>query len=294
MSYILDALRKSERQRQTGQVPTLPALASDPAPRRQPWLAVLVVALLLFNAVGLGYLWFKGSNKMPAATEQVPTTSALPQSTGPAAETKAPSTIAKGAPPKAAKAPVPQTKPQVPGPAHPAASGLASGPGFPAPPGRPGTAGLPKPSGGVPPGTPPSPLPVNPPAPLPAQALPAPPPLPSRGPAAERERPPMVAVPSPPMWPRERHADDDDSPRPARPGDPPLLRTMPADFRERVPALKINLYAYSEAPAERFAIIDMKKYRVGDRIPGGALLLEMRADSLVLDLDGTRFRIPRI
>jgi general secretion pathway protein B len=60
-----------------------------------------------------------------------------------------------------------------------------------------------------------------------------------------------------------------------------------------MPPFKINVYAYSKSPAERFAIIDMSKYLAGDRIPGGALLLEIRADSLIFELDGTKFRVPR-
>jgi general secretion pathway protein B len=68
---------------------------------------------------------------------------------------------------------------------------------------------------------------------------------------------------------------------------------MPPDFRAKVPAFRINVHAYSKVPAERFAIIDMKKYLAGDRIAGGPKLLEIRPESLVMDLDGTRFQVPR-
>jgi general secretion pathway protein B len=68
---------------------------------------------------------------------------------------------------------------------------------------------------------------------------------------------------------------------------------MPAAFREHIPPFRISMYAYSKAPEERFVIIDMKKYRAGDRVLGGALLLEIQPDNLILELDGDRFRIPR-
>ena len=53
------------------------------------------------------------------------------------------------------------------------------------------------------------------------------------------------------------------------------------------------MFAYSREPAERFVIIDMKKYRTGDRLPGNLLLLEIQAENLLLELDGQKFRVPR-
>jgi general secretion pathway protein B len=51
------------------------------------------------------------------------------------------------------------------------------------------------------------------------------------------------------------------------------------------------MLAYSSVPEERFAVIDMVKYSRGDRLPGGAVLVDIRADSLVLELNGSRFRV---
>lgn len=54
MSYILDALRKSDQQRQHGQTPTLgnaPLPAAHPVPRGMPkWLPLSLLALLLISA----------------------------------------------------------------------------------------------------------------------------------------------------------------------------------------------------------------------------------------------------
>lgn len=77
-----------------------------------------------------------------------------------------------------------------------------------------------------------------------------------------------------------------------RPGTPDL-RDLPLDFQERIPPLKISMFAYSREPSERFVIIDMRKYRTGDRLPGNLLLLEIQAENLLLELDGQKFRVPR-
>jgi general secretion pathway protein B len=73
----------------------------------------------------------------------------------------------------------------------------------------------------------------------------------------------------------------------------PYLRDLPLSFQERIPPLKISMFAYSRNPAERFVIIDMKKHRVGDQIPGGALLMEIQAENLLLELEGQKFLLPR-
>lgn len=73
----------------------------------------------------------------------------------------------------------------------------------------------------------------------------------------------------------------------------PHLRDLPLDFQERIPPIKISMFAYSRNPSERFVIIDMKKHRAGDQIPGGALLLEIQAENLLLELDGQKFLLPR-
>ena len=68
MSYILDALRKSERERQTGQVPGLPNLVAD-SPQTPPrWIFWLVGLLLSVNLAGLSYWLFT----RPEASKDAP------------------------------------------------------------------------------------------------------------------------------------------------------------------------------------------------------------------------------
>lgn len=112
----------------------------------------------------------------------------------------------------------------------------------------------------------------------------------SNGIRCERKRQPPVAFRAPASAPETR----DPPPRPLA-DEPaiPFIHALPIDFQQRVGPITINVFAYSEQPEERFAIIDMKKYRVGDSIQGGAELLEIRSDSLVLRSEGRKFRIPR-
>jgi len=73
----------------------------------------------------------------------------------------------------------------------------------------------------------------------------------------------------------------------------PMINDMPEAFRSRIPSFRITMFAYSENPQERFVIVNMKKLVAGDVLPGGVLLIEIRAENLVGELDGQKFLIPR-
>lgn len=66
MSYILDALKKSEKERQRGSLPdmlTVQDIVAEKPPKRMPWVYLLAAALLL-NAGGLvWWLGFSHTNK---------------------------------------------------------------------------------------------------------------------------------------------------------------------------------------------------------------------------------------
>ncbi len=73
----------------------------------------------------------------------------------------------------------------------------------------------------------------------------------------------------------------------------PFLFELPAEFRHSVPELKINVFVYSEQPAERFVVIDMQKYTVGEQIKDSITLKEIRSEGLVLEHSNRTFRIKR-
>jgi general secretion pathway protein B len=73
----------------------------------------------------------------------------------------------------------------------------------------------------------------------------------------------------------------------------PFLFELDPEFRRTIPELKINVFVFSEQLAERFVMIDMVKYNVGDRIKDSVVLKEIRSDSLVVEYNHRVFRIKR-
>ena len=73
----------------------------------------------------------------------------------------------------------------------------------------------------------------------------------------------------------------------------PFLRSMAPDFRRNVPNLNINVFVYAKNPEERFVIIDMKKYRSGQETADGLKIKEIKSDSLVLNYQNKTFQIKR-
>lgn len=73
----------------------------------------------------------------------------------------------------------------------------------------------------------------------------------------------------------------------------PWLHEMPATFRRQVPELDINVYVYDEQPENRFIMIAMKKFKVGQEISSGMMLQEIQSDGIVVQYQGKRFKIKR-
>lgn len=340
MSYILDALRKSERERQTGQVPGLPNLVAD-SPKTPPrWVFWLVGLLLSFNVAGLSYWLFT----RPEASKVVPgpasTAMALPApattSAARADQATTPPIVNPGLP---ASPPVPAVV--MPAQSVPSAPVIVPAT---APPPAVVTQPSVQPPAPIPSPVMPNPVPVMRPEPpmalVPPEAIPhavAPPPAAKAQPRPGRRKSPADVAPEA-LYPsevpsRQSRSTQRPLPRPApytradamddaevereteeemmastqnlnRMTEPlaagrsgrngiPYLRELPLGFQERIPPIKITMFAYARNPAERFVIIDMKKHRVGDQIPGGALLLEIQAENLLLELEGQKFLLPR-
>ena len=71
------------------------------------------------------------------------------------------------------------------------------------------------------------------------------------------------------------------------------LDDLPYEIRNNLPNLTINVFSYDLQPEGRFVIIDMVKYKTGQLIKGSAILQEIRPDSIVLQYRGTTFRVDR-
>lgn len=274
MSFILDALRKSEhaRQRQTGpglaEVPVAP-----PRARSNIW-ATAAVALLLVNLVAVGVLLLRRAQNAeapPVATEApaatAPAASPAPAATRPV-DPQLPVTQGASA---AAAAPAAAPRPVAPAASSDAGRNpLADEVG-------PGAAGL-EPelaqrAGAVPAGPP---------------AVAAQPvrrgsvtyaPIPEAGDAPYPQTPAVSAV---------------------EPAAPPAATPAPAESlpgadevtaRGGLPALHLDLHVYANAPAQRFIFVNSRKYREGDTMQEGPQVEQITPDGAVLSFRGSRFKL---
>lgn len=83
MSFILDALKKSERERQRNSGPTLFEAKVAPPKARLPIWAIAVCVLLVINFAVIGWLLFKGT-PAPRETSPPPQTASAPPAQTPA------------------------------------------------------------------------------------------------------------------------------------------------------------------------------------------------------------------
>lgn len=273
MSFILDALRKSEheRQRQTG-----PALVevpvAAPKPRSNPW-ATAALALLVVNLVAVGVLLIMRAGDAPSDL--------------PVAQTPPPGEQASAAP-VAAAAPVVQAPPPAAAPqasttqASPPAAAPAAPPPMlrPAEPAAPATRNpLEREVAGYTPG-------MEYEAAASASAPPPGPPAvvaaPRRGGTVVYESLPDVGAMTPAG--------------PARPAGSQSRNMPTADevaASSGLPELRLELHVYSTRPQERFVFINSAKYREGDTTPEGAAIEEITPDGVVMSARGNRFLLPR-
>jgi len=72
----------------------------------------------------------------------------------------------------------------------------------------------------------------------------------------------------------------------------PLIGELPYETKEKLGKLQINVHSYSEDPGERLVFINMKSYKVGDKIgEGGPLLKEITPDGVIIDYGGGEVRL---
>jgi len=72
----------------------------------------------------------------------------------------------------------------------------------------------------------------------------------------------------------------------------PLIGKLPYKTKEKLGKLQINVHSYSKDPAERLVFINMKSYKVGDKIgEGGPLLKEITPDGVIINYGGGEVRL---
>ena len=256
MSFILDALKKSEIERQRQNVPGL--MDTGPAPRR-PRFPVWAMALAALLAVNLAVLvivlarggWPSLSARPTAETHAAPAASDAVSATAEAA----PSVAAPGPASAAPTTPLPQSVPTPPAAAAAAPAAADSN--------------LPEhhfsPMDTAPPVYAPE-IPAD--SGPPAGASPA-----QRG----REHDPLLTS-------REDKGDQEVL---------PTISELDLTGANALPDLHLDVHVYATKPAERFVYINMRKYQEGNTLAEGPVLERIRRDGVVLDYRGVRFLLPR-
>jgi general secretion pathway protein B len=272
MSYILDALKKADRERHLARVPTLGTVHSPAAaPRRRLW-PWLVSAVLVANAALAAALILRSPAPVSVAHSRTPVESGVAVDSSPA-PTAAPVSPAAPAPTSAALG-----VGQAPRGRVEQAPDVRAAETSPAP----ATAALPERT--------PAPSVAPAPAPRPAQAEPAqrpepvPRPTPERSEAVTQEQPPAATGrPAAPAAPRPAEPVTP-APPPSSPAPSPETAAAPAS----IPKMKLDVLVYSDIPAERMVFINGSKYVQGQRVDGKFLVEEITPEGPILSYQGQR------
>jgi general secretion pathway protein B len=276
MSYILEALRRaeSERERKRG-VPGLhaqpvPTSAADDgrSPRFKPWWWVVIGLGAGVLLMGLWRAW--PSDAADEALARAPVAGNVISQSTPQATTGATPAV-----PPAAAAPSPA---------------VADAPARP-------------PAGSTEPPAPPTPSAAAQPAPEPrSKAAPRPPKTAARAepkPAPRNEpvgappaAPPAAAAPNTPNTTAPRTPAPAPAPPPPRPAERlRSLTELPDELRRSVPALSFGGSVYSDIPTQRMVIFNGQVFREGDALGDDLMLEQIRPRSAVMRLRGERFEV---
>lgn len=68
---------------------------------------------------------------------------------------------------------------------------------------------------------------------------------------------------------------------------------LPQEFRNRLDLPRLDVHVYSEEPQGRFILVNLEKYREGERLASGLVLEEILPDGMVMSYQGKRFRVEK-
>ena len=255
MSYILDALRKSDQRRQRGAAPTLlMGQAAEVAPRQPAYLYYGLLAVVLLGA-GMAIGWLRPwQAQQPAPVANVAAAKPSEPSqrqTMPAGNeiAPAPKPQMQSAPPVATIAPAPAAAPvqaTAPAPAQARAQVLAPAPVKSQPPANAGTEAPGKPQEAVA-----------------AASRKAAAPEPAAGIAAAESAPAKNVIP---------------------------LAELPLALQQELPAMTISVHAFSGNPRDRMVGINNRMLREGDSVVPGLNLEQITPDGMIFGYKGYSFR----
>jgi general secretion pathway protein B len=263
MSFILDALKKSEVERQRQAIPGL--MDSRPLPPRAkfPLWAAALIALLVVNLLILAVVLTRHASPATASLTAPATASSTAPATAPVA---APVPAAPGSPPAA------------PGSSAPAAiAPAATSASAPSP--APRASAAPdhfSPMDAAPPVYAPEipPTPDYPGARRSARA----------GASSEGTTHHAVSAAPDPVLTDSNPADAETL---------PSINEINVTDQPALANLHLDVHVYATQPSERFVYINMRKYREGATLAEGPVLERIRRDGVVLNYQGLRFVLPR-
>ena len=294
MSYILDALKRAEQERQIGQMPNAAISPNydeyDDEPRRWPWL-LLAGLLLVSTSAALG-VWFSqtgpssapnsaprqapvsGQNPPPFTAQRYPASAnnnSLP--TRVVAVTSSPQVIDRTPETSPASKPQADTQTQQQKAENTeqepsvASASIDSDADEPSPPeiAAMEAIALATPTQTAKPAAKPKSAPQ-----LQSPSLKGNP-----GPVVERLEPKVVHLGNQPVT-----------------DDVPLLNETDPSFRRTVPSLQLQFHRYSTDPERSFVLIDGTRYRAGQTLSAGPTLEQIVENGLLLRWQGQRFIYP--
>jgi general secretion pathway protein B len=273
MSYILEALKKAQAERQLGNAPDIhtPAPLAVPAASAEASRKPLLIGLgagLLVAGIAAGFVWRAqtpagapavlaqaGAVGGPAAASRAVASPAAPVEAAPVARAAEPPAAPPAAPHKPAPAPQPAARVSAaavaatPAPPHPAAAPAAA------------------PRSAAPAAT----------RPPPAQA------------AAREPVPQAVYLPAP--APEPAPAPPVRAPDPIVDENLRTLQQLPETLQREVPKVTVGGYIYSPNPADRLLLVDKMLRREGEELAPGLVLERLRPKYAVMNYRGTRYRV---
>jgi general secretion pathway protein B len=278
MSYILDALKKAERERRVAKIPTLDTVHETPLRRRARWMW-LGAAVVLVNAALL-LIWLP---RPVPVHETSPRSAAVPGASAPAGIDRPPVPAPRGDQPAPASPAATAAAPPEPLPSRGRASTSRNLPETTVrraePKASPSLAGAPV-APRIEPGSPPPPsVPARPAPPAPERTVAAVPASPVR-PAAAPDKPASPPAPASPMNPPEQSAAPAPGPQELTPAD-----------QEGIPKMSLQFLVYSDIPAERLVFINNRKYIEGQSIDGKVVVEGIVPDGAILSYQGKRFKL---
>ncbi len=98
---------------------------------------------------------------------------------------------------------------------------------------------------------------------------------------------------APPPAPEPRSMPRNSAPQATEPLALPTLDELRARGATSLPELHVDIHVYSERPAERFVYINTRKYREGNELSEGPRVQTIVEEGVVLQHLGTRFLLPR-